>query len=57
MPEPLSWKSGFGMNVATLPWRLATFLTMYLYSIDLSPIFVSVSKRMSISPWPAVATS
>ena len=31
MPEPLSPKSGFGMNVAVLPCWRATFLTMYLY--------------------------
>ena len=31
MPEPLSPKSGLGMNVAVLPCLRATFLTMYLY--------------------------
>ena len=30
MPEPLSMKIGFGMNVAVLPWARATLLTMYL---------------------------
>ena len=31
MPEPLSPKIGFGMNVAVLPCFRATFLTTYLY--------------------------
>ena len=31
MPEPLSWKIGFGMNVAVLPCLRETFLTTYLY--------------------------
>jgi hypothetical protein len=53
----LSPKIGFGMNVAVLPWRRATFLTMYLYHISASPILTSGRKRMSISAWPAVATS
>ena len=57
MPEPLSPKSGFGMNVAVLPYRRATFLTTYLYVITWSAIRVSVPKRMSISHWPPVATS
>ena len=57
MPEPLSPKSGFGMNVAVLPWRRATFLTMYLYHMSLSATSRATSKRMSISAWPAVATS
>ena len=57
MPEPLSSKIGFGMNVAVLPaWR-ATFLITYLKSISLSAIAASESKRMSISAWPAVPTS
>ncbi len=30
MPLPLSSKIGLGMNVTDLPWRLATFLMMYL---------------------------
>ena len=30
MPEPLSPKSGFGMNVTALPAARATFLTTYL---------------------------
>jgi hypothetical protein len=30
MPEPLSAKTGFGMNVAVLPARHAAFLTTYL---------------------------
>jgi hypothetical protein len=32
MPEPLSPKSGLGMNVAVLPFTHAVFLMMYLYS-------------------------
>ena len=31
MPEPLSPKSGLGMNVTVLLYFLATFLMMYLY--------------------------
>ncbi len=57
MPLPLSSKIGLGMKVTVLPWRRATFLTMYLNHISLSPISTSGAKRMSISPWPAVATS
>ena len=49
MPEPLSPKIGFGMKVTVLPWRRATFLTMYLYHMSASPIFTSDRKRMSIS--------
>ena len=30
MPEPLSWNSGLGMNVAVLPAAAATFFTTYL---------------------------
>jgi hypothetical protein len=33
MPEPLSPKIGFGMNVAVFPAARATFLTTYLYVI------------------------
>jgi hypothetical protein len=33
MPEPLSPKIGFGMNVTDLPTARATFLTTYLYVI------------------------
>jgi len=36
---------------------LAVFLAQYLYQHTLSAIFVSVSKRMSISVLPARATS
>jgi hypothetical protein len=57
MPEPLSPKIGFGMNVAVLPWRRATFLTTYLYAITWSAIRVSVWNRRSISHWPPEATS
>src|SRR5207249_5251698 len=49
MPEPLSWNSGLGIRVTVLPWRLATFLMMYLYIIILSAIFVRESYRISIS--------
>ena len=57
MPDPLSWKRGFGISVTVLPWRRATFLTAYLYFSSLSPMLTSESKRMSISAWPAVPTS
>ena len=36
MPEPLSLKTGLGMNVAVLPYCLATLRTTYLYVITLS---------------------
>ncbi len=39
MPEPLSPKSGFGMQVTVLPFRSATFLITYLYHINLSAVF------------------
>src|SRR5574341_1458740 len=45
------------MRVTVLPWRRATFLRMYLYHMSLSAMLTSESKRMSISAWPAVATS
>ena len=57
MPEPLSPNIGFGMNVTVLPCFRATFLMMYLYHIKLSAIRTSGPNRMSISHWPAVATS
>ena len=57
MPVPLSFQMGFGMKVAVLPFRRATFFTMNLYHMRLSAIFVSESNFMSISPWPAVPTS
>ena len=57
MPEPLSSKIGFGMKVTVLPLRSATFLMMYLYHIIWSPIFDQRWNFMSISHWPAVATS
>ena len=53
MPEPLSWKIGLGMKVTVLPYFFAVFLVQYLYQSTLSAIFVRVSKRMSISVWPA----
>src|SRR5262249_38707381 len=34
IPLPLSSNTGFGMNVTVLPWRLATFLQMYLYHMN-----------------------
>ena len=40
-----------------MPCCLATFLTTYLYFIWWSAMRTSVSNRMSISHWPAVATS
>src|SRR5215475_6720045 len=43
MPEPLSMNSGFGINVAVLPRRRATFLTTYLYIWSLSAIRFSLS--------------
>ena len=43
MPEPLSMKSGFGMNVTVLPACYAVFLTTYLYFSTLSAVFSSVS--------------
>ena len=45
------------MKVAVLPARRAQFLTTYLYLIRLSAMATSVSNFMSISHWPAVATS
>ena len=45
------------MKVTVLPCWRATFFVTYLYFNMLSPILVSVSKRKSISVWPAVATS
>jgi hypothetical protein len=57
MPDALSPKIGFGMNVATLPCFFATILTTFLYVVTLSAIVTSSSNFMSISHWPAVATS
>ena len=57
MPEPLSSKIGFGMNVRLLPAAQATFLRTYLNVISLSAIARSVSNLMPISPWPPEATS
>src|ERR1041384_6331271 len=57
MPEPLSPKMGFGMNVAVLPaWR-AVFLTTYLYHMVQSAIFLRLLNRIDSSHWPPVATS
>jgi hypothetical protein len=53
----LSSKTGFGMNVAVFPRRIATFLTMYFMSITRSACWSSEPKPMSISAWPAVPTS
>ena len=43
IPEPLSPKIGFGIKVADLPWRRATFFTMYLNHISLSATSTMVS--------------
>jgi hypothetical protein len=40
-----------------LPHFRAVFFAQYLYQQTRSAIFVSVSKRMSISVWPPDATS
>ena len=45
MPEPLSPKIGFGMNVAVLPFVHATFLTMYLNFITLSAALQQLVER------------
>jgi hypothetical protein len=45
MPEPLSPKIGFGMNVADLPADQATFLMTYLNFIMSSPLCSSVLNR------------
>src|SRR5438093_752758 len=57
MPEPLSPKIGFGMNVTLLPAARAAFLTTYLYVMTWSAMRVSVWYRRSISHWPPEATS
>ena len=57
MPEPLSWNSGFGMNVTVLPAAWAVCLTTYLYFMTLSAVASSGPYRMSISACPAVPTS
>ena len=50
MPEPLSWKMGFGMNVSVLPAAWAVRLRMYLNVISWSPIASSVLNFVPISP-------
>lgn len=45
MPEPLSWKIGFGMNVTVLPAACATLLITYLNSMTLSADLARLSKR------------
>ncbi|RAN93098.1 hypothetical protein LAH08_06382 [Micromonospora noduli] len=45
MPEPLSPKSGLGMNVAVLPLAQASFFTMYLKSWSWSPACSRVENR------------
>ena len=45
MPEPLSPKIGFGMNVAVLPRAQAMFLMTYLNFMMSSPDCSSVLKR------------
>ena len=57
MPEPLSPNSGLGMKVTVLLYFLATFFSTYLYIITLSAMATRLSNFMSISAWPAVATS
>ena len=57
MPLPLSPTMGLGMNVAVLPLRCATFLTMYLSVSNSSAFFTSVLNLVPISHWPAFATS
>src|SRR6478672_7899495 len=57
MPEPLSPKIGFGMNVAVLPCLRETFLTMYLYHMVQSAIDLRVLNRIDSSHWPPEATS
>jgi hypothetical protein len=57
MPEPLSPTSGFGMKVAVLPLRCATFLMMYFIVKSSSAFCTSVLNLVPISHWPALATS
>ncbi len=57
MPDPLSPKSGFGMQVTVLPYFVATFLMTYLYNMTLSAMVTRLSNFMSISDCPAVPTS
>ena len=45
------------MNVAVLPCRLATLRMTYLNHMNWSAIWSSGLNFMSISHWPAVATS
>ncbi len=45
MPDPLSPKSGLGMNVTVLPLRQATFLMMYLKRIMSSAACSRVLNR------------
>ena len=58
MPLPLSPNSGLGMNVAVLPCCRGDVLDDVLVPHAAGrPSSASVSYFMSISPWPAVATS
>ena len=57
MPLPLSPNSGLGMKVTVLLCLRAMFFTTYLYFSTLSAMSTRVSKRMSISACPPVATS
>ena len=57
MPEPLSPKSGLGMNVAVLRLRRATLRMMYLAVTTWSALSTNGRGTRSISHWPAVATS
>src|SRR5206468_4446222 len=57
MPDPLSPKMGFGMNVAVFPNLRAVFLTTYLYHMVQSAIFFKLLKRIDNSHCPPDATS
>jgi hypothetical protein len=57
MPLPLSWKIGLAMKQTVLPCCLPTLRQMYLYHINWSAILSRLVNFMSISLWPAVATS
>ncbi len=56
-PSALSSNRGLGMKVTVLQCRFATFLRTYLNHMSWSPICTRGVNFMSISAWPAVATS
>ncbi len=56
MPDPLTPKIGFGMNVACRPWSSATFLTMNRKVETRSAVVIASAYLKSISCWPG-ATS